>query len=238
MDWLAFAGSILGGLIGGLFTFFGVRLTIKHDEEKRKKEQLKQDIDNKPRLEITKYSDLKDVTKNMTQCHDFSIIILGITDFRMDGQRARFYYNQEALNDEMLQCVDYEFKNTGLTEIIDICATSNLPKNMSIFDKEYYKNYVNENLLCYDGWATKRYIKPGEKIRMRIYYVKNQIVLSNMGNPVVTIWLRDINGKLWSQSLNAPYNEIEISRLRPYSEFKNSTDIELAIECFKNPYMW
>ena len=29
MDWLAFAGSILGGLIGGLFTFIGVRLTIK-----------------------------------------------------------------------------------------------------------------------------------------------------------------------------------------------------------------
>ena len=40
MDWLAFAGSILGGLIGGLFTYFGVRLTLKHEKEKEKKEVL------------------------------------------------------------------------------------------------------------------------------------------------------------------------------------------------------
>ena len=35
MDWLAFAGSILGGLIGGLFTFIGVSLTIKHEDKKK-----------------------------------------------------------------------------------------------------------------------------------------------------------------------------------------------------------
>ena len=29
MDWLGFAGSIVGGIIGGLFTFLGVKVTIK-----------------------------------------------------------------------------------------------------------------------------------------------------------------------------------------------------------------
>lgn len=37
MDWLAFAGSILSGLIGGLFTYFGVRLTLKHEMGKEKR---------------------------------------------------------------------------------------------------------------------------------------------------------------------------------------------------------
>lgn len=47
MDWLAFAGSILGGLIGGLFTYFGVRLTLKYEREKEKKELLiKADAEN------------------------------------------------------------------------------------------------------------------------------------------------------------------------------------------------
>lgn len=37
MDWLAFAGSILGGLIGGLFIYLGVRLTLKHEWEKKER---------------------------------------------------------------------------------------------------------------------------------------------------------------------------------------------------------
>lgn len=55
MDWLAFAGSILGGLIGGLFTYFGVRLTLKHEMEKEKKEQILKADAEKPRLEIVKF---------------------------------------------------------------------------------------------------------------------------------------------------------------------------------------
>lgn len=41
MDWLGFAGSVIGGIIGGLFTFLGVKLTIKHDDEKKKMEEQK-----------------------------------------------------------------------------------------------------------------------------------------------------------------------------------------------------
>ncbi len=36
MDWLAFAGNILGGLIGGLFTYIGVRLTLNYEKEKER----------------------------------------------------------------------------------------------------------------------------------------------------------------------------------------------------------
>ncbi|CRH46507.1 Uncharacterised protein [Chlamydia trachomatis] len=49
VDWLAFAGSILGGPIAGLFTYFGVRLTLKHEREKKKEQLLKADAE-KPRL--------------------------------------------------------------------------------------------------------------------------------------------------------------------------------------------
>lgn len=39
MEWLSFFGSIIGGLIGGLFTYFGVVLTIKQQEKNRKLEE-------------------------------------------------------------------------------------------------------------------------------------------------------------------------------------------------------
>lgn len=52
MDWLSFAGSILGGLIGGIFTFFGVKLTLRHEDRKKLEERNKEIQANRPRMEI------------------------------------------------------------------------------------------------------------------------------------------------------------------------------------------
>ena len=57
--------SVLGGLIGGLFTFLGVWLTIHHENKKARQEELKQQkekeeqlLENRPRLEIMGYKEL------------------------------------------------------------------------------------------------------------------------------------------------------------------------------------
>ena len=54
--------SIIGGLIGGLFTFLGVLITIlyqrakdKNEEQRLKEEKLKEEFISRPRLEIVKY---------------------------------------------------------------------------------------------------------------------------------------------------------------------------------------
>lgn len=39
MDVLAFAGAIIGGLIGGIITFLGVKLTINHEKNMREEEK-------------------------------------------------------------------------------------------------------------------------------------------------------------------------------------------------------
>lgn len=238
MDWLAFIGSILGGLIGGLFTYFGVKLTLKHEREKEKQEQLMKADAEKPRLEIIKYLDF-DATKNIKEKNnDCNVLMLNIMKFVNDYGRARFYYDEKALNNENLIFIEYELKNTGLTEISNICITSNLPKNLSLIELERKEFYIVENLLNYDVWSNKRYIKPGQTFKLRIYYIKEQIIISNLGNPVITIWLNDVNRRYWSQLLATPSNQIEISRFRKYSEFRENINIDKAIECFKNPYLW
>ena len=61
----AIIASVLGGLVSGLFTFLGVWLTIRHENEKTHREELKQQkekeeqlFENRPRLEIMGYKKL------------------------------------------------------------------------------------------------------------------------------------------------------------------------------------
>lgn len=237
MEWISFFGSVLGGLIGGIFTFLGVKLTLKHEQEKERKEILLKANDNKPRLEIMKYYDFNSTINKKNLNNDFNIIALGIIDFKDDNNRARFFYDTSALNEKNLVFVEYEFKNTGNTEIEDISITSNLPKIMSLFEFERKDIYINENLLCYEVRSHKRYIKPGQTIRLRVYYVKDQIICSPFSYPFI-IWLRDVNGRYWTQNFNCPVNEIEISNCSNLDEFKEAIDIKKAIECFRKPYLW
>lgn len=238
MDWLSFAGSILGGLIGGLFTYFGVRLTLKHEMEKEKKKQILKADAEKPRLEIVKFLNFEETKHNRNVNNDCNVLMLDIKKFADDNGRARFFYDEQALKDENLQFVEYELKNTGLTEIADICITGNLPRNLSLIELERKETYITENFLNYEVWSNKRYIKPGQSLKLRIYYIKDQVMVSNLGTPIITIWLNDVNGRYWSQLLASPNNQIEISRYRKYSEFRENINIDTAIECFRNPYLW
>ena len=203
MDWLAFAGSILGGLIGGLFTYFGVRLTLKHEMEKEKKKQILKADAEKPRLEIVKFLNFEETKHNRNVNNDCNVLMLDIKKFADDNGRARFFYDEQALKDENLQFVEYELKNTGLTEIADICITGNLPRNLSLIELERKETYITENFLNYEVWSNKRYIKPGQSLKLRIYYIKDQVMVSNLGTPIITIWLNDVNGRYWSQLLQA-----------------------------------
>ena len=237
MEWLSFLGSILGGLVGGLFTFFGVKLTLKRDKEKEVRELLRKADETKPRLEVVKYLDFK-LTKNKKALNnDCNVLVLNIKAFKDDNGRARFFYDNDSLNLDKLVYIEYELKNTGLTEIEDICITSNLPKDTVVIELERKEFYINENLLNYEVWSNKRYIKPGDSIKVRVYYVNEQIVTGLISYPL-SIWLHDINGRYWKQNFNSPHNEIEKPIYSSRKELFERTDVDNAIECFKKPYLW
>ena len=69
MEWLSFCGSIIGGVIGGLFTFLGVRYTIMYENKKTRKAEIKEADKNKPRLEIVKLSRHLLQTQSSTSNH-------------------------------------------------------------------------------------------------------------------------------------------------------------------------
>ena len=119
-----------------------------------------------------------------------------------------------------------------------MCVAGNLPRFVSVLDMNQKDTFIREGFLNYDVWSNKRYIKTKQTIRIRIYYIKDQIPATLLSGPSLTVWLKDVNGLMWSQTLSAPGNEIEISRFKTYRDFKDDTDISSAIDCFRNPELW
>lgn len=238
MDWLAFVGSILGGLIGGIFTFLGVKINIKHDEKRAAQERINKINQEKPRLEILSYVGFRNANENQIDDSDCNALALAIVDFKYDGHRSYFFYNEEALDINNLVYVEYKFINNGLTEIEDICVTSDLQRYMSLIALETKDVYIKKHLLNYDVWSNKRYIKPKDLFVLRVFYVKDQVPSTIMGAPELVVWLKDVNGHIWKQILYAPEEEIHMPHMGKTSELKESIDIKKSIECFKNPIMW
>lgn len=238
MEWLSFLGSILGGLIGGIFTFLGVKITINNENKKILEKKREEKIKNKPRLEIVNKTEIKNYSSKSKSKNELDVVVLKILNYDNNGSRPNFYYDEGSLNKENLCYKEYTFKNTGATEIDYVCITTNLPKDTALFEFEHYEFFVKERLLNYDAWSNKHFIKQGDKITVRLYYLKDKIILSNIGSATITLWLRDINGNIWYQPLFIQNDFIDKSYESNNKEFKESRDIETALECFEKPYLW
>ena len=235
--------SLLGGLVSGLFTFLGVFLTISYqrkkdaDEEKRKQKEKEEEInDARPRLEIQEFFAIED-EKN-EQEPDISAIIASIKGFE-NTDRARFKYNPYLLETEKWVAVDYVLKNIGATEVDHLYLMTNLPRNTSIFNvtSGEYKDDFKYQFLNYSVILEKT-IKPQQTVKIRIYYLENEVIVSNMGSAMISIWLMDINNRVWLQPLFAPHNKIYNSKKKTWKDFQSDNNIETAIKCFINPMLW
>ena len=146
----AIIASVLGGLVSGLFTFLGVWLTIRHENKKTRREELKQHkqkeeqlFENRHRLEIMGYKKLSKYS--ISRKADISVLLCGIKDYKNEN-RAMFYYDSEIIKPENWVSVEYTLKNIGHTEISHMYFSTNLPKNTSLFGIEN-----GENEMCYEN---------------------------------------------------------------------------------------
>ncbi len=239
----AIIASVLGGLVGGLFTFLGVWMTIHHENKKTRQEELKRQkekeeqlFENRPRLEIMGYKKLSKYSA--AKKADISLLLCSIKDYKNES-RAMFYYDPEVVEPEKWVSVEYALKNIGNTEISHMYFSTNLPKNTSLFgiDNEENEMCYENNLLNYSVILDKS-VKPKESIKLKICYIDEKIILSNIGSATITIWMVDEKNNWWSQPLFAPENKIYNSKRSSHKEWKDYTDESKAIECFKNPMLW
>ena len=220
-------GAVIGAIISGFFSILIERRNQKKQEEARKKAELQKQIENRPRLELKKYYDIKHATFLLRR--DFECLLLKIQSVTKDNHALQFLYNDKALNKKNLSCVEYVFTNTGKTEIDSVCIVTNQPTITSIIELENREVLINEKFVSYEAWSNKRFIKPNESISIRICFVKGEEMASPI-SALTTIYLQDINGRIWRQPLFCPTNEIENSTLTSHTEFKNVRDVEQVFD--------
>ena len=169
---------------------------------------------------------------------DSSILLCSIRGYKNNG-RHEFYYDKEVVDSDKWMSVEYVLQNTGNTEIDHMYFSTNLVKNTSLFNTKNNENercYRN-NFLNYSVIVEKN-IKPRGTIRVKICYISDKIIESNIGSAPITIWVIDENKRWWSQALFAPYNKIYNSEKSSRQEWRDYTDEEKAMDCFANPMLW
>ena len=226
--------AVIGAIISGFFTYLAERNKVRFQIDEAKKKESKEEYEKRPRLEIKKFIGFDDC--DVSESSDLNCLLI---NFKQPVSRSSpsFEYNPDALDISNLCSVTYVFENTGKTEIDSVCFLSNQPRTTSLLKLEERAVYVSEKYLSYEAWLDKRFIKPGESVTVKFYYVKNKVMISPI-SAMCTFYLQDINGNLWHQALFCPNPEVENSTRANFQEFKDERDIGKAIECFKKPYLW
>lgn len=240
MEWwgtllISIASAVIGALIGGYFTLLADKKKQNHDDLKDRKSELQKEYELRPRLELKKFKDLEH--SKIESKSDFECLLLNFKDKKPFGESLFFIYDDKALDKKNLCCVEYEFINTGKTEIDSVYVVSNQPKTTSIIELENREPLIKNGFLHYEALSRKRFIKPGETISIKICYIGGQVIYSPVSS-VAAIYMEDINGNLWHQPLFCPTSETENSNRTSRKDFNDNRDVKSAIECFKNPWMW
>ena len=240
MEWwgtllISLGTAIIGALIGGYFTLLAEKKKQKHEDLKDRKAELQKEYELRPRLELKKYKDLEH--GKVDSKSDFECLLVNIKAIKRDGESLFFIYDDKAHDLKNLCCVEYQFINTGKTEIDSICIISNQPKTTSIFGLYERELFIKNGLPCYNVWAKKRFIKPGETISIKVCYIKEQIMLSPISS-VAAIYMEDINGNLWHQPLFCPTDEMDNSTRASRKDFNSYKDVRAVIDRFKDPSLW
>ena len=227
-QWLIpIVSSVLGGLVGGLFTYFGVRLTIKHEDKIKQKEDIKRQYDERPRLEITEFKDIKAVSSKAKFDCDF--LLTKYKGARLENNYVLFDYDEKILNLKNLCCVEYKMLNTGKTEIDDICFICNQKEQISLLPLDQIDFYFAHNLPECEIWSNKRLIKPGDSLTIRVCYQKD-LIIPFVFSAIVSIHIQDIKGVTWHQPLFCPKGETDNSKKESFRDFKEDRDMKSFIK--------
>lgn len=192
--------SILGGLIGGLFTFLGVKLTLK-DEKKRHDEQLELNIIEKNK-EIIKNRPILQCIGNCESTPSIQTIVYLVPfgEPELVNKKDILFHYPEKFEEKQNweECTVY-LKNIGNKRItrsflhFEDLKNINLYSDLDIYNWNHplYGQHYFSDALTLSG-----HIAPGEILELKIYYLKD---LPNYKNVLFDIYFEDENGNNWVQ---------------------------------------
>lgn len=190
--------SILGGLIGGLFTFLGVKLTLK-DERKRHNEQIKLNIIEKNK-EIIKNRPILQCIKNCEEPSSMQAMVYLVPFGQpelINKKDIIFHYPKKFEEKQNWKEYSIYLKNIGNKRITRSFLHFEDLKNINLYsDLDNWNNPLYGQHYFSDALTLFGHIAPGEILELKIYYLKD---LPNYKNVLFDIYFEDENGNNWVQ---------------------------------------
>lgn len=228
--------ALISALFGGLITLLFERRKEKREEKLETKRQQQEAFQNRPEMEIVEYNYFlnKPGVSIYEKC-DISIFVARLMGVSLAGdkktKKVQAHFENNILNSDEWCCVLYTFKNVGKTNISVTDIFCNDKKNVCIFSTNEANQFINCGMLNYSVLSDKK-IRTDETLTVKFCYYKNSIIISSI-SALMSIGMKDDNGRLWMQPLFAPteklYDSIQVSSKQYYDEI----GIECAEEYFK-----
>ncbi len=228
----SFLATLIGIIVGWILNFISTAYFNRKSENRKQKEKLenekKKNFENKPELYIEKEDNNLDISMEIF-----------ITPFNIkydENNNYEIIYPKGIKNKNKHDFKDVIIKNIGKSDIecLDIVSTNK--KSIVLTDYSFLETLVDNKSVwyscCYD-----RKIRVGDKIKIRIYFLKNNIPCM-MFSSTLAFLFEDQNHIFWEQPYFYERDNIYSPHNISYKEFRNSANADDAYDCFENPSLW
>lgn len=242
--------ALISALAGGAITLLTTLVVEKRKEAREDRlaahKERNEIHQTRPEMDIVEYKDfLSRPGYGIRQKCDIELFVAHIdhVSIKTNGKKGRkkrewvlAHFHPENLNASEWCCVIYVFKNVGKTDISTTDIICHYQKDTCIFSCEYAEKYMTDNVLNYSECHDKK-IRSGDTVSLKLCYHKDRI-MTGMISANMSIGMQDDNGRYWKQPLFAPTDKVYDSRQVTWQEYRSELLPDLAIECFKKPWLW
>ena len=230
-------GAISGAISGGLVNLFMEKRRERREDKKEETRKKKEVYEKRPELDIIKYeNNICKIGRGIKENCDINIFLAKIANVQIDNGSVNVYLDEEHLNDDEWCCVIYKFKNKGKTDIQCVNPICNIKKSVVLYDVCNMKELSKLGVVNYSTWYEKK-VRVGECFTMKVCYHKDSVMTGTF-SAIMDMGLEDDNGRYWLQSLFVPEDKIYNARNVSHKEYINEVMPDIAIECFKKPWLW
>ena len=231
--------AIVSAFAGGLINFIFERLKDRKDNKREKIKQMEQEKKDRPEykiIEMRDYFDKPGININEKTC-DMEVFLLPIERVDVNEYEVIARYNKDMIDREQWVCREYILKNIGNTIIYETHIISAAKRNLCVFDIDSITNdFLELGCLNYSVLHDNR-IDIGQSVSIKLCFNKEKIP-SNFFSAFLEIGIVDDNSNCWLQPFFAPDDKIYKSRNVSSKDYHDEIRPNLAIECFKKPYLW
>lgn len=193
--------SIIGGLLGGLFTFLGIKLTLNNEKKFKDEEKRLKIIDEN--LQIVKNRPILDLTTQKTNVEmECNVFLLPIENYKLiNFTDIEYVFTTDYKNNDIWYEYSLFLKNIGNKKITRAFITTDndeilLYGESDIYNWNLLKHYYNHRVL-FQGDLKKNSI-----CKISVHYPKTNNHLKDI---CFNIYFEDENGNFWKQFIGNHY---------------------------------